>query len=198
MVLLLLVINIHDENSATFTLFQRFNIGIDNVIVEDIPSCVEPNTIIASNITSSTVDLSWTDGSGGAQFDYEYAIQAPGTGIPAGAGAQIGDVTVVGEGFDINGNPLTSNTTYEVYVRADCGGGDFSPWIGPITFKTLCSTFVAPYTEGFENGGTIPSCWNMSGSENWLFSNTPGFNHIGNNGVITGSTTSGGYFAWLS
>ena len=170
---------------------------IDNVIVEDIPSCVEPNTIIASNVTSSTVDLSWTDGSGGLQFDYEYAIQAPGTGIPVGAGAQIGDVSVVGEGFDINGNPLAANTTYEVYVRSDCGGGDFSPWIGPITFTTLCSTFVAPYTEGFENGGNIPSCWNRSGSENWLFSNTPGFNHIGNNGVITGSTTSGGYFAWV-
>ncbi|UGS20197.1 T9SS-dependent choice-of-anchor J family protein [Flavobacterium cyclinae] len=170
---------------------------IDNVIVEDIPSCVEPNTIIASNVTSSTVDLSWTDGSGGAQFDYEYAIQAPGTGIPATAGAQVGDVTVVGEGFDINGNPLAANTTYEVYVRADCGGGDFSPWIGPITFTTLCNTYVAPYTEDFENAGTIPSCWNMSGSENWRFSNTGAGNHIGNNGVITGTTTSGGYFAWI-
>jgi hypothetical protein len=170
---------------------------IDNVIVEDIPSCVEPNTILASNVTSSTVDLSWTDGSGGAQPNYEYAIQAPGTGIPAGAGAQVTGVTIVGEGFDVNGNPLAANTTYEVYVRSDCGGGDFSPWIGPITFTTLCNTFVAPYTEGFENGGTIPSCWNMSGSENWLFANTPGFNHIGNNGVITGSTTSGGYFAWV-
>ena len=57
-----------------------------------------------------TVDLSWTDGSGGLQFDYEYVIQAPGTGEPTGAGAQIGDVIVVGEGFDINGNPLTPNT----------------------------------------------------------------------------------------
>ena len=85
---------------------------IDNVIVEDIPSCVEPNSIIASNITSSSVDLSWTDGSGGLQFDYEYAIQAPGTGIPTGAGAPINDVTVLAEGFDINGNPLTANTLY--------------------------------------------------------------------------------------
>ncbi|EAZ95892.1 CHU large protein; uncharacterized [Flavobacteria bacterium BAL38] len=178
-----------------FTFYN--DVLIDDVIVEDIPSCVEPNTILASNVTSSTVDLSWTDGSGGAQFDYEYAIQAPGTGIPATAGAQIGDVTVVGEGFDINGDPLAANTTYEVYVRADCGGGDFSPWIGPITFTTLCNTFVAPYTEGFENAGAIPSCWNMSGSENWLFSNAPGFNHIGNNGLITGSTTSGGYYAWV-
>ncbi|WP_445717549.1 choice-of-anchor J domain-containing protein [Flavobacterium sp.] len=170
---------------------------IDNVIVEDIPSCVEPNTLVASNVTSTSVDLSWIDGSGGAQANYEYAIQAPATGIPAGAGAQITALSVTGESFDINGNALTPNTPYEVYVRSDCGGGDFSPWIGPITFTTLCNTYVAPYTEDFENAGAIPSCWNMSGSENWLFSNAPGFNHIGNNGVITGSTTSGGYFAWV-
>ena len=133
---------------------------IDNVIVEDIPSCVEPNTILASNVTSSTVDLSWTDGSGGLQFDYEYAIQAPATGEPTGAGAQIGDVTVVGEGFDIDGAPLTPNTLYEVYVRADCGGGDFSPWVGPITFRTACEA-VGTINENFDGVTTpaLPDCW---------------------------------------
>lgn len=132
---------------------------IDNVIVEEIPSCVEPNTIIASNVSSSSVDLSWTDGSGGQQFDYEYAIQAPGTGVPTGAGAQVGDVTVLGEGFDINGDPLLPNTAYEVYVRADCGGGDFSTWVGPITFRTLCEAFTVPFSEGFNSTSPTESCW---------------------------------------
>ena len=129
---------------------------------------MEPNSIIASNITSTTVDLSWTDGSGGLQFDYEYAIQAPGTGVPASAGAQVGDVTIAGEGFDINGDPLAANTLYEVYVRSDCGGGDFSPWVGPITFRTLCSTFVAPFNQPFASN-TFPSCWSQSGSTPWEF-----------------------------
>lgn len=135
-------------------------ISIDDVTVEDIPSCVEPNTILASNITASTVDLSWTDGSGGLQFDYEYAIQAPGTGVPATAGAQIDAVTIPGEGFDINGNPLTANTLYEVYVRADCGGGDFSTWVGPITFRTLCNA-VGTINENFDSVTTpaLPDCW---------------------------------------
>lgn len=141
---------------------------IDNVIIEDIPSCVEPNTIIASNVTSSTVDLSWTDGSGGLQFDYEYVIQAPGTGVPTASGAQVGDVTVIGEGFDINGDPLTSNTLYEVYVRANCDGLDFSPWVGPITFRTLCATFVAPFNEPFATN-TFPSCWSQTGATSWEF-----------------------------
>jgi len=135
---------------------------IDNVIIEDIPSCVEPNTIIASNVTSSTVDLSWTDGSGGLQFDYEYVIQAPGTGVPTVSGAQVGDVTVVGEGFDINGDPLTSNTLYEVYVRANCDGLDFSPWVGPITFRTLCTAIdTFPFVETFNTGSATESCWSV-------------------------------------
>ena len=129
------------------------------VTVSNPPACLVPNTIIASNITSNSVDLSWTDGSGGLQFDYEYVIQAPGTGEPTVAGAQVGDVTVVGEGFDINGDPLTPNTTYEVYVRSDCGG-TFSTWAGPITFRTLCTAIDAfPFVETFNTDSTTESCW---------------------------------------
>jgi hypothetical protein len=129
------------------------------VTVSNPPACLVPNTIIASNITSNSVDLSWTDGSGGLQFDYEYVIQAPGTGEPTVAGAQVGDVTVIGEGFDINGDPLTPNTTYEVYVRSDCGG-TFSTWAGPITFRTLCTAIDAfPFVETFNTDSTTESCW---------------------------------------
>ena len=134
---------------------------IDNVIVEDIPSCVEPNSIIASNITSSSVDLSWTDGSGGLQLNYQYVIQAPGTGVPTGAGTQVNNVSVIGQSFDVNGNALTENTSYEVYVRADCGA-DFSTWIGPVNFRTLCTPYSVPYFEGFESGyvhnSTVAGC----------------------------------------
>lgn len=130
------------------------------VTVSNPPACLVPNTIIASNITSNSVDLSWTDGSGGLQFDYEYVIQAPGTGEPTVAGAQVGDVTVIGEGFDINGDPLTPNTTYEVYVRSDCGG-TFSTWAGPITFRTACEAFTVPFTEGFNSTSPTEACWTI-------------------------------------
>jgi hypothetical protein len=164
---------------------------IDNVIWEPIPSCVEPNTIIASNITSGSVDLSWTNGSGGLQFDYEYAIQAPATGIPAGAGAPIDDVTIVDEGFDINGSPLTANTLYEVYVRSDCGGGDFSPWVGPITFRTLCVADNVPYNQNFESATVpnLPSCTtqqNVGSGNLWTVQNYPDY----------GFTTKALRYAW--
>ncbi|UGS24590.1 T9SS type A sorting domain-containing protein [Flavobacterium channae] len=148
-----------------------FYISLDDISITESPSCLNPNTIIASNITSNSVDLSWTDGSGGLQFDYEYVIQAPGTGEPTGPGAPIGDVAVVGEGFDIDGNPLTPDTLYEVYVRAVCNGGsDFSTWSGPITFRTLCNSITSlPHSESFD-AAALPSCWStalISGSTNW-------------------------------
>jgi Secretion system C-terminal sorting domain len=168
-------------------------ISLDDISITESPSCLNPTSIIASNITSNSVDLSWTDGSGGLQFDYEYAIQAPGTGVPASAGAQVGDVTIAGEGFDINGDPLAANTLYEVYVRSDCGGGDFSPWVGPITFTTSCVADNLPYTQNFESATVpaLPSCTSQQnvGSGNlWTVQNNPGY----------GFTTKALRYAWNS
>ena len=74
-------------------------------------------------------------------------------------------------GFDalsLNGNSLypnisltglTDNTTYDVYVQADCGSGDESEWVGPTSFTTLCGLLTTfPYTQDFENGF---GCWDV-------------------------------------
>lgn len=150
----------------TSSSFSSYGIGFDDYVLELSPSCLEPNTLIASNVTATSVDLSWVSPSV-TQFDFEYAIQAPGAGIPAGAGSPVGDVSVVGEGFDINGNALTSNTSYEVYVRSDCGGGDFSPWVGPINFTTsievVCGTPV-----------NTTYCYTDNDTTSWTFTSNTG------------------------
>ncbi len=172
------------------------DMSIDDISVVEAPSCFDPINLGAANITSDGVDVLFSDGSGGTQFDFYYVVQTAGTGAPGTFPAgtlENGTNTVNGIDYTVPVSSLTPNTAYEIYVAADCNGN----WVGPFNFTTLCATFVAPYSENFENGGTIPSCWNMSGSENWLFSNTPGTNHIGNNGTIVGSTLSNGYFAWV-
>jgi hypothetical protein len=151
------------------------------------PACIDPAALSASNVTVSSADLSWVDANSGSA-NVEYGV----AGFTLGAGTQILGTTNNPE--SISG--LTSNTTYEFYVQADCG--DFqSNWVGPIAFTTPCSVLALPWSEGMENAGVIPGCWSMEGTENWLFSNTPGFNHIGNNNVITGNTDTDGYFAWV-
>jgi hypothetical protein len=142
--------------------------SVDNFEIRMTPACIAPTTLAVANVTATSVDLSWVDPSM-TQFDFEYAIQVAGTGVPAGAGTAIADVSVIGETVDVNSNPLTANTAYEFYVRADCGAGGFSTWAGPFNFTTLCVNFVAPWTYDVETAATttnssVADCWNSSPS----------------------------------
>ncbi|MFD2891438.1 fibronectin type III domain-containing protein [Flavobacterium chuncheonense] len=134
------------------------SVYLDDIVVEAIPSCVEPSTFEYSSLGNSSVVLTWGDPSG-VQSNYEYVIQAPGTGEPTTSGVAVSGTTVTD-------NTLTANTAYEAYLRADCGAGDYSVWVGPITFTTLCNAFTVPYSEDFDaysagstaNNNT-PDCW---------------------------------------
>ncbi|MBR5726959.1 MAG: leucine-rich repeat protein, partial [Muribaculaceae bacterium] len=60
---------------------------------------------------------------------------------------------------------LMSKTEYEVQVRADCIGGNYTDWAST-TFTTLnCEARSLPYTCGFENENDF-SCWAMVNCHN--------------------------------
>ncbi|MCK7589354.1 gliding motility-associated C-terminal domain-containing protein [Subsaxibacter sp. CAU 1640] len=180
------------------SVYFRFAFGsdtsvVDNGVAFDLISvfevtCPEPSGLTFVSATSNSANISWTPG--GGETNWEVAVQPDGTGNPSGSG----DPTANNSPYMAMG--LNPATQYEVYVRSSCGG-EFSPWVGPLDFVTECVSYTAPYTEGFENAGTIPLCWSMSGGEVWRFSNTGAGNHIGNNGTITGTTATNGYFAWV-
>ncbi|MFD2909348.1 T9SS type A sorting domain-containing protein [Flavobacterium ardleyense] len=117
------------------------------------PSCLAPGNIVATNITTNGADLSWSHPS---MFDFEYVVQPVGTGVPSGSGTPVGDVSesIVGT--------LSAGTNYEIYIRTDCGSGEFSGWAGPVNFRTLCLPNTIPYFEGFEvgyvQGASITGC----------------------------------------
>jgi hypothetical protein len=134
------------------------DISLDDISIVEAPACLPPNNIVVSNITTQSVQLDWDDMSNVSQFDFEYVIQAQGLGEPTTNGVSASD-------YSVTDNTLTSNTYYEVYVRADCGT-NYSSWVGPINFKTLCDPFTVPYTENFDaySGGSTtnpntPDCW---------------------------------------
>lgn len=127
---------------------------VDNFELRETPPCVEPTTLSATNITFSSADLSWVDPSG-TQFDYYYVVQPAGGGVPAVAG----DYVDIGD-LPLTVNALSSNTNYEFWVRADCGGAGYSAWVGPFTFRTLCSAInTFPFVETFNTDSTTESCW---------------------------------------
>ncbi|WP_055447125.1 choice-of-anchor L domain-containing protein [Lacinutrix mariniflava] len=167
------------------TSFAEEGVSFDDISVFEV-TCPAPTDLTLVSTTATDASLSWTAGPVTA---WEIVVQAPGTGLPSAAGTATTNNPHVEMG-------LTPATDYEAYVRSDCGG-EFSDWVGPINFATECTTFVAPYTEGFENAGTIPLCWTMDGGEIWEFADNGGFDHIGTNGTLTGSTATNGYFAWV-
>ena len=117
-----------------------------------LPTCLVASNLMISNTTTTSADLAWTDNNGLAATDYEYVVQAVGTGVPAGAGTAT----------TANPQPLTGlmgSTQYEVYLRANCGGGDFSTWV-KVDFGTACDA-VGSFVENFDAtaNGDVTLCW---------------------------------------
>jgi hypothetical protein len=97
------------------------------LIIQDF-NCTPPANVGVTNIGTTTADISWTNPTGASSW--EIAIQTAGSPIPAGAGVQ----TNVNTNYPATG--LTAATSYQYWVRADCGSGVFSPWAGPYLFNT--------------------------------------------------------------
>ena len=96
---------------------------LDNVTIMNIPTCPEPDNLMSTGSTSTSVTLGWTAGSETSwNIEYGSAGFTPGTGTL---------VTVTTNPYTVDN--LTSGTAYDFYVQADCGGGDESIWTGPLT-----------------------------------------------------------------
>ena len=131
--------------------------AIDNIAVT-INTCPTPTGLGLTGITNNTADLSWVPGNAETSWNIEYG--AAGFAHGTGTFANVTDTF-----YNIAG--LTSNTNYDFYVQADCGGGDVGPW-RMITFRTACDPITAadlPFTESFDTyGGAgsttyFPTCW---------------------------------------
>lgn len=123
-------------------------------------SCLAPSGVNASNITTNDADINFTCGSCGGNYILEYGVSpftTPGTDGNPGGGT-----VIPGGSSPMNfGGALSPSTTYTVYMREDCGGGNFSNNTLAYSFTTACvnvNTF--PYTESF--GASMPACWSAS------------------------------------
>jgi large repetitive protein len=130
---------------------------VDNVIVEDIPTCPDPTALTVLSTTTTTAQLGWTAGFN--ETAWQVVVQPQGTGAPTGTSTILAATT----------NPYTAtglnpSTQYEYYVRANCGVGDLSNWVGPFTFTTLCDAFNVPFFEGFNSTSTTEFCWTVLNS----------------------------------
>jgi len=134
-------------------------------------SCFSPVALVASNITTSSADLSWTAPVPAPGLGYTYFYNTSGT--PPGVSG-----TFV-SGTSVSLSSLTSNTTYYFWIRSVCAVGDTSIWKALPSFKTICAPVSVPFTEGFESGSIdqtdLTGCWSqqsITGTQKWTANNT--------------------------
>ena len=129
--------------------------AVDNIIVEEGPSCFVPDSFSAGTVTPNSFEINWADSNVGTPtWEIEWGLQ----GFTQGAGTSVTGLTSTTYTFP----SLTADTVYEFYIRTNCGGseGD-SEWIGPISFTSAydCSILSIPYTENWSNENLYLSCY---------------------------------------
>lgn len=115
--------------------------GGDRWLIDDVKvtaQCLNPSILNVLTVNPTTAQLTWANNGSATSWQVEVI---PVAAAPTGVG-----VTAPTNPFTIGG--LTPGTAYKYYVRSDCGGGNFSQWVGPFNFITtpfgsICS---APIT----------------------------------------------------
>ncbi len=104
---------------------------IYNESLEDEISCSAVSNVSNTNITSNSASFSWTPISiiGGAVYEIKYGT----SGFDVNTSGTL--VTIFLPNAIING--LTSETTYDFYVRTACGASNYSSWSTPVSITTL-------------------------------------------------------------
>jgi hypothetical protein len=129
---------------------------IDNFIIEEVPSCVEPNTISSSSVNYTTATINWVAPSG-TPIGYEYEVRTSGAAGSGATGlAASGSTTDPTVTANITG--LTGATAYTYYVRTDCGSSNYSTWASS-TFTTLSCNVPTSVTSSAITSGTATISW---------------------------------------
>ena len=149
-----------------YTGTSYYTAGIDDIEVEFIPTCLAPKAVAASDIFAHSAKISWTNGAEG-QDAWQIAIDTLPTNRPD---TLLNIIAVTENPYVLNG--LDPETRYYIYVRANCGAGDFSKFSDGINFKTTIacpapSALKATLTPG--NGSIATLSWSAGAEENaWI------------------------------
>ncbi|MDY2586132.1 fibronectin type III domain-containing protein [Winogradskyella aquimaris] len=151
--------------------------AFDDINIFEV-TCPEPTDITFANVTETTADVSWTPGGTETLWNLEWGV----AGFTPGTGTLESGLTTTSFSF----TSLTTGTSYDVYLVADCGGSSTSSLVGPVTFNTTVpggscaaafpmtvetdcdtatpTTFDFSIAEDIDAAGENPSC---DGFGNW-------------------------------
>ncbi|RYZ34861.1 MAG: hypothetical protein EOP49_34090, partial [Sphingobacteriales bacterium] len=114
----------------------------------------------AGNATNNSVNLSWN--SAGNSFTVAYGPVGFTPGVDEG-----GRVSGITSTQTVLGS-LNASTSYQYYVRQDCGAGVSSTWAGPLNFITEQVVATLPLQEDFESTPVNWTLLNGSQTNKWV------------------------------
>lgn len=103
---------------------------LDNVTVDELPSCVKPSQVFVSNVDASSADITITDPNATNHYMIYVAVDS---------------VEIYSDTYTLTN--LLPNTRYEVSVRTVCTDGLTNATMA--AFRTACGPIAIPYHEDF-------------------------------------------------
>lgn len=179
----------------------RHNLGatfraiyLDDIIVETIPSCVEPIALMATGQTTNSISLSWTNNATvpAANYDIYYSTinTAPTSGTVLNATNSFSSTTTTAT---VPG--LITDTMYYFWVRARCSTTDQSIWVGSVSgFTGYCKPSSTNQNSWISAFTTTGAATNMTYSSASAVTGTGGYQNLSESTNIVangaGTTTS--------
>ncbi|NBG66701.1 hypothetical protein GQN54_11300, partial [Cryomorphaceae bacterium S-15] len=122
-------------------------VNFNDTAFVNVMTASQPTSVLLINTTLNSATIDAIGGAGAVEYEFGPVGFAQSSGTLGSSPTSL---------FTING--LTSGTTYDVYVRSNCGSGDVSSWVGPLTFGT---SYGVPYFEDFElfTAGNVVNPW---------------------------------------
>ncbi len=160
-----------NQNNACQQTYSFGEVEDYGLLITVPPSCVPVNSITALPSSPTEELISWAASSTNPSNGYIWEVRQFGDGGSGASGLVVAGTTAAGvTSATVNG--LSGGTTYFLWVRSDCGGGDLSTWEGPLQFTTVCDPATVPFVQNFD--ATIepdqPECvviQNVNGATGW-------------------------------
>lgn len=130
---------------------------IDDITISQIPTCIMPDSLSVTDVTSNAATLTWVSRGDETAWDIRYKPTSD----------TVWQILQITTSLPATIPSLLGNTEYEVQVRSNCSD-EQSDWTSSQTFTTPCSPMTPSEfgTVGFEaaegfvaDGCTLDNCW---------------------------------------